>query len=46
MYAKKEETVQKTINVYDSLSANRKKYLSLFPKLDPIKKAYIVKNKQ
>lgn len=35
----------KTMDVYDSLSANRKKYLSLFPKLDSIKKAYIVKEK-
>ena len=35
----------KTMDVYDSLSANRKKYLSLFPKLDSIKKAYIVKDK-
>jgi cyclophilin family peptidyl-prolyl cis-trans isomerase len=33
----------KTMDVYDSLSANRKKYLSLFPKLDSIKKAYILK---
>lgn len=33
----------KTMEVYDSLSANRKKYLSLFPKLDSIKKAYILK---
>ena len=36
----------KTMDVYDSLSANRAKYLKLFPKLDSIKKAYIVKNKQ
>ncbi|MCF6129544.1 peptidylprolyl isomerase [Flavobacterium sp. AS60] len=35
----------KTMDVYDSLSANRKKYLQLFPKLDSIKKAYIIKNK-
>lgn len=35
----------KTMDVYDSLSANRKKYLSLFPKLDSIKKAYIIKDK-
>jgi peptidyl-prolyl cis-trans isomerase A (cyclophilin A) len=35
----------KTMAVYDSLSANRSKYLSLFPKLDSIKKAYIVKSK-
>lgn len=35
----------KTMDVYDSLSANRSKYLQLFPKLDSIKKAYIVKNK-
>jgi peptidyl-prolyl cis-trans isomerase A (cyclophilin A) len=35
----------KTMAVYDSLSANRTKYLSLFPKLDSIKKAYIVKSK-
>lgn len=34
----------KTMDVYDSLSANRKKYLQLFPKLDSIKKAYILKN--
>ncbi len=33
----------KTMDVYDSLSANRKKYLSLFPQLDSIKKAYIIK---
>ncbi len=33
----------KTMDVYDSLSSNRKKYLSLFPKLDSIKKAYILK---
>lgn len=36
----------KTMDVYDSLSANRAKYLQLFPKLDSIKKAYILKNKQ
>lgn len=35
----------KTMDVYDSLSANRAKYLKLFPKLDSIKKAYIIKNK-
>ena len=35
----------KTMDVYDSLSANRKKYLRLFPKLDSIKKAYILKDK-
>lgn len=29
----------KTMDVYDSLSSNRVKYLSLFPKLDAIKKA-------
>lgn len=33
----------KTMEVYDSLSANRAKYLQLFPKLDSIKKAYILK---
>lgn len=35
----------KTMDVYDSLSANRKKYLQLFPKLDSIRKAYLIKNK-
>ncbi|WP_264521305.1 peptidylprolyl isomerase [Flavobacterium sp. N1994] len=35
----------KTMDVYDSLSSNRKKYLELFPKLDSIKKAYILKDK-
>ncbi|HNP32987.1 MAG TPA: peptidylprolyl isomerase [Flavobacterium sp.] len=35
----------KTLDAYDSLSANRKKYLALFPKLDSIKKAYIIKDK-
>jgi cyclophilin family peptidyl-prolyl cis-trans isomerase len=35
----------KTLDVYDSLSANREKYLKLFPKLDSIKKAYILKGK-
>lgn len=35
----------KTMEVYDSLSSNRKKYLGLFPKLDSIKKAYILKVK-
>jgi len=35
----------KTMAVYDSLSANRKKYLELFPKLDSIKKAYIIKER-
>jgi hypothetical protein len=34
----------KTMDVYDSLSANRKKYLSLFPKLDSITRAYIIKD--
>lgn len=34
----------KTMDVYDSLSANRNKYLSLFPKLDSITKAYIIKD--
>lgn len=32
----------KTMDVYDSLSANRSKYQALFPKLDSIKKAYII----
>ena len=36
----------KTMDVYDSLSSNRAKYLSLFPKLDSIKKAYIVKKEK
>jgi peptidyl-prolyl cis-trans isomerase A (cyclophilin A) len=35
----------KTMDVYDSLSSNRAKYVKLFPKLDSIKKAYILKNK-
>lgn len=35
----------KTMDVYDSLSPNRKKYLALFPKLDSIRKAYILKDK-
>jgi peptidyl-prolyl cis-trans isomerase A (cyclophilin A) len=35
----------KTMDVYDSLSSNRAKYLKLFPKLDSIKKAYILKAK-
>ncbi len=35
----------KTMDVYDSLSADRKKYLRLFPKMDSIKKAYILKDK-
>lgn len=35
----------KTMDVYDSLSPNRKKYLALFPKLDSIKKAYLLKDK-
>ncbi|MGV3697484.1 peptidylprolyl isomerase [Flavobacterium sp.] len=35
--------VNKTMDVYDSLSSNRKKYLELFPKLDSIRKAYILK---
>ena len=35
----------KTMDVYDSLSSNRKKYLTLFPKLDSITKAYILKDK-
>ncbi len=34
----------KTMDVYDSVSPNRKKYLKLFPKLDSIKKAYITKD--
>lgn len=34
----------KTMDVYDSLSSNRIKYLQLFPKLDSIKKANIVKS--
>ncbi len=33
----------KTMEVYDSLSANRKEYLKRFPKLDSIKKAYILR---
>lgn len=36
----------KTMEVYDSLSSNRTKYLELFPKLDSIKKAYILKTKK
>lgn len=32
----------KTMDVYDSLSSNREKYLALFPKLDLIRKAYVV----
>lgn len=35
----------KTLDVYDSLSANRKKYVAMFPKMDSIKKAYILKDK-
>ncbi|MGC4041366.1 MAG: peptidylprolyl isomerase [Flavobacterium sp.] len=35
----------KPLNVYDSLSANRKEYLRRFPKLDSIRKAYIIKGK-
>lgn len=35
----------KTMDAYDSLSSNRVKYLKLFPKLDSIKKAYILKGK-
>jgi homoserine O-acetyltransferase len=35
----------KTMDVYDSLSSNRTKYLQLFPKLDSIKKAYILKDR-
>ena len=33
----------KTMDVYDSLSSNRNKFLELFPKLDSIKRAYILK---
>eukprot|EP01136_Pigoraptor_vietnamica_P021239 Opistho-1_new@71159 len=33
----------KTMDVYDSLSPNRKKYLALFPKLDSIKKSLYTK---
>ncbi|MEO8770740.1 MAG: peptidylprolyl isomerase [Ferruginibacter sp.] len=33
----------KTMDVYDSLSSNREKYLALFPKLDLIRKAYVLK---
>lgn len=32
----------KTLDVFDSLSPNRYKYLELFPKLDSIKKAYVL----
>jgi len=32
----------KPMDVYDSLSSNRMKFLALFPKLDSIKKAYIL----
>jgi cyclophilin family peptidyl-prolyl cis-trans isomerase len=32
----------KTMDVYDSLSSNRQQYLAMFPKLDSIKRAYIV----
>ncbi|MCF6132824.1 peptidylprolyl isomerase [Flavobacterium wongokense] len=35
----------KPLDAYDSVSPNRKKYLALFPKLDSIKKAYILKGK-
>ena len=33
----------KTMDVYDSLSSNRQRYLALFPKLDLIRKAFVVK---
>lgn len=33
----------KTMDVYDSLSANRARYLALFPKLDSIRRAYVLK---
>jgi peptidyl-prolyl cis-trans isomerase A (cyclophilin A) len=33
----------KTMDVYDSLSSDRTKFLALFPKLDAIKKAYLLK---
>ncbi len=36
----------KPLRVYDSLSANRTKYLEMFPKLDSIKRAYILKTKK
>ena len=42
MYSK---YADKTMDVYDSLSSNRAKFLSLFPKLDSIRKAYIVTTK-
>lgn len=34
-----------TLDVYDSLSSNRNEFLKRFPKLDSIKKAYILKKK-
>ena len=34
----------KTLEVYDSLSSNRPKFQQLFPMLDSIKRAYIIKN--
>lgn len=36
----------KTLQVYDSLSADRTRYLQMFPKLDSIKRAYILKTKK
>lgn len=33
------------LEVYDSLSTNRKAYMQLFPKLDSIKRAYVLKKK-
>ena len=36
----------KTMDVYDSLSPNRARYLRLFPKLDSIKRAYILKKEK
>ncbi|RXR18288.1 peptidylprolyl isomerase [Flavobacterium amnicola] len=34
-----------TMKIYDSLAVNRKEFLKKFPKLDAIKKAYIIKQK-
>jgi peptidyl-prolyl cis-trans isomerase A (cyclophilin A) len=34
-----------TMNKYDSLASNRKQFLKMFPKLDVIHKAYILKDK-
>lgn len=41
-----DEYGNQTMQVYDSLNGDRRRYMEMFPKLDSIKKAYLIKTKK